>query len=285
MEIDLSNTKISINNIYKNYNINNIKYLILDNLENKLNNNKLLFRNLLLTMSNLKSLSLCNNKIDNKFIDFIINNNINLTSIHLDNNNISKINNLNKIPKLKYLSLKNNKIQDIDFIKNNIKLCNINLSNNNINIINNNILNELKNLTTLFLNNNNISINNNKTINLNIDKLLYLWLDNNYISNINIKNKSITSLSLVNNKLNKIKLNIPSLLTLNLDNNNINNINLFLCINLRYLRAQNAFNLKTKNLLFNNLKTINLKFNNDISINIILQYIKDNNINISKIII
>ena len=251
MELDLSNTKISINNIYKNYDINNIKYLILDNLENKLNNNKLLFRNLLLTMSNLKSLSLCNNKIDNKFIDFIINNNINLTSIHLDDNNISKINNLNKIPKLKYLSLKNNKIQDIDFIKNNIKLCNINLSNNNINIINNTILNELKNLTTLFLNNNNISINNNKTINLNINKLLYLWLDNNYISNINIKNKSITSLSLRNNKLNKIKLNIPSLLTLNLDNNNINNINLFLCINLRYLSAQNAFNLKTKNLLFN----------------------------------
>ena len=124
----------------------------------------------------LKQLYLNNNqitKIEN------LDNNIDLTDLNLNNNKITKIENLDKLVNLQTLFLSLNKITKIENIDKNINLQELYLYDNQINKIEN--LDKNINLKILYLQNNQI----NKIENLdNLINLIDLYLSNNKISKI-----------------------------------------------------------------------------------------------------
>lgn len=101
--------------------------------------------------------------------------------------------------------------------------------------------------------------------------LLELKLNNNFLTKINIKSKTLKILNLSNNLINNINLeDIPNLEDLNLENNKITIINI-----------KSLTNLKTLNLNYNQLYIKDIEFSNSIQ----MLYLKNNKItNIDDII-
>ncbi|XP_018652407.1 hypothetical protein Smp_124590 [Schistosoma mansoni] len=164
---------------------------------------------------------------------YIINNsnNINyysITSLCLQSLNIYKIQNLENLINLKYLSLNHNLIEKIEGLNNNLNLIELSLEYNLIHIIEN--INHLIKLECLLLSNNNITKINKLQFN-NLLNLRIISLRNNKIKKINfIYNcQSLIELYLGNNQLNHFKIilylkNLKNLNILELTNNPICNL-------------------------------------------------------------
>ncbi|XP_035740197.1 protein artichoke-like [Vespa mandarinia] len=261
--LDLSSNKISSirwpvshQNSYNQFNRKSafpkLKHLDLSN--NNLYQFYNYYDNSILFNQNITHLNLSNNYLTNVDLRYFSN----LIELRLDNNNIEGINKycyniyvcIDEMPRLKYFSISNNKINSLDqfIFKNTPELVTLNLSNNQLahilpkvfyglDLLENlyldhnelssiNSLSRLSNLSVLYVSHNNIrEIGSEDISNARILKKLYL--DHNKIENIH-KNtfselESLEELYLESNNLAKLPVgwanNLRNLRYLNLSNN------------------------------------------------------------------
>ena len=227
-------------------------------------------------LTSLTSLDLDNNNISN--ID--LSKNTALIELGLDENNISNID-LSKNTSLTKLNLYNNEISSIDLSKN-TSLASLDLEYNKVSSID---LSKNTALTDLDLYKNNISdIDLTKNTSLTT-----LDLSSNNISSIDLsKNTSLASLGLVNNKISSLDLSKnTALIELGLDENKISDIDLSKNTSLTYLGLDNnkisSIDL-SKNTSLTTLSLSNNKISSiDLSKNTSLEELYLSNNNLSNI--
>ena len=135
-------------------------------------NNKVSDLSSLATMTNLTSLDVSYNEINE-----VSNLPTTLTHLTISNNQISDISFLKKLTKLKYLSANNNQILDISSLSELINLQSIDLNNNKIKEL---AISDFEELSSLSCRNNEIE----KVTLKNLPKVYYLSLSNNNISDL-----------------------------------------------------------------------------------------------------
>ena len=173
-------------------------------------------------LGNVKELNFNDNLIHELPSRFLENLN-SLTLLSLDNNELSDISSISKLPDLNILYLSNNKLSDINSLA---KFKNIEIL-----ILSNNMLSdispllELTSLNTIFLDNNEVS---DLSPLRRLPRLSRLNLDNNKLSDISTLPdiSSLTELSLSNNELSDISTlpRLPSLTILDISSNPLNDL-------------------------------------------------------------
>lgn len=168
-----------------------------------------------------------------------------VTALHLDNQHLSKISNLEKLEHLKWASFNNNDITKVEGLEHTKELVELSLSGNCISRIEG--LNHLINLQHLDISNNNLS--NLDGLNFEkLSKLNYLAFDSNYVTTLSSLKKATSLLEIYagNNQISQLReifylKNISSLLILDCIGNPFadesNHYRLFLIYHLQNIKA------------------------------------------------
>lgn len=143
----------------------------------------------------------------------------NLKTLCLNNNKVENLDKLSNLKKLKTLSIRHNGLTNLNGIKNLSSLVQLDASNNSINDING--ISSLTELNTVLLSNNIIG-NNLKPLS-NLSNLTYLDISNNSISDVSgLSSLKLSGLYLSYNQIGDISaINKEELIDLDVENNNV----------------------------------------------------------------